>query len=286
VARAASDFERARRARRAEQSRAPSLDVALDRVRAATELDLRVARARAGFTRGHLLEIVFSLPGGSGNERERSAAQDLVWEIVGARRAQDWIGAVELVAAPRGGPLKLIASKPGHDFPLALDELWRSAGGDWTLFELEPEAAEDFAQKDDLVMAVTRVPELLKCYLARAPFSSLRFSRHGELFFHLKYESRGKPETRLAVRERLEAELDRELAGAEAGRVVGGGLGLYYSYVDFALSSIEAGLKLVASCAREQNLPARTWIECFDDELRADWVEIRPDTPAPPERGA
>lgn len=278
------------------------LALALERAKASSGLDLRRARARAGFSRGHLLEIVLALPGGSGSDAERDAAEELVWSMAGRARADAWIGSVEVVAAPRGGPLKVLAGSAGPEFSLELAELvpaleaalggleaslpetplFRAGGGDWTLFELEPEAADDYARKDDLVMAVTRVPELLKCYLEHAPFSSQRFSRHGELFFHLKYESRGAPEGRLAAREELEAVLERSLVQAEAGRVVGGGLGLRYSYVDFVLSAIGEGLERVRTVAHEKTLPKRAWIECFDDALRAQWIEIQANCPAPP----
>jgi hypothetical protein len=269
-------------------------------------VDFARARVRAGFTRGHLLELVLSLPGGTGSERERSLAERLVWDIAGERRADHWIGGVEVAAAPRGGPLKVLSSSADAEATFALSDLTPSldaaigalvdslpaaplfagGGGEWTLFELDPEPAADFAQKDDLVMAVTRVPELLKCYLEAAPFASLRFSRHGELFFHLKYESAGAAESRLAQREKLEQSLDRALVAAEAGRVVGGGLGLRYSYLDVGLSSPGPGLELVRQVARSEALAQRSWIECFDTELASEWLEIWPGAPAPPRAAA
>ena len=47
------------------------------------------ASARAGFTRGHLLEVVVNLPGGNGSEEEIAAAESLVWALLGERRAEE-----------------------------------------------------------------------------------------------------------------------------------------------------------------------------------------------------
>ncbi len=69
-------------------------------------------RVRAGFTRGHLLELVVSVPGGKGDDAERELAERLVWDIAGERRADDWIGGVEVEAAPRGGPLRVLRERP------------------------------------------------------------------------------------------------------------------------------------------------------------------------------
>jgi hypothetical protein len=263
--------------------------------------DFRGARVRAGFTRGHLLELVVSVPGGKGDDAERELAERLVWDIAGERRADDWIGGVEVEAAPRGGPLRVLHERPDDAARLPLSELSAaldaaisgveaglpeaplhdSGDGEWNLFELDPETAGDYPQKDDLVMAVTRVPELLKCFLEASPVSSLRFSRH-ERFFFLKYESNGHPESRLAERETLERALDRYLIAGRAGRVVGGGLGLRYSYVDVALSKLDQGLALICEAAREEGLPQRSWIECFDSDFADEWLEVWPGAAVPP----
>jgi hypothetical protein len=284
----------------------PALSIAeaLARLPRLGSVDFEHARVRAGFSRGHLLELVLTVPGGSGSESERALAQRLVWDIAGERRANHWIGAVEVAPAPRRGPLKLLPASTAAETGFELAELtasldaaiaalssslpeaplWSAGGGDWTMFELDPEPAPDFAEKDDLVMAVTRVPELLKCYLEGSPFASVRFSRHGESFFHLKYESRGEPETRLEQRERLERVLDAELVRAELGRVVGGGLGLRYSYLDFGISSVERGLSLLRRLGQAEKLPRRSWVQAFDSELAAQWFEIWPGAAGPPER--
>jgi hypothetical protein len=99
---------------------------------------------------------------------------------------------------------------------------------------------------------------------------------------HLKYENPGEPEARLSRRDALERTLDRALVAAQAGRVIGGGLGLRYSYLDFALSALDSGLSLVQRLAQAEKLPKRSWIQAFDSELSAEWLEIWPGTAPPP----
>ena len=275
------------------------LERALD-VLGARRDDFARATLRAGFSRGHLLEVVVNLPGGSGSDDEVLAAENLVWNLVGERRANDWIGSVKVAPAPRGGPLRVVSGTKQSGF--ALRELeaavtaaisgvyeglpkephWaRQDPGEWTLFELEAEPAGDFADEDDLVMATTSVPELLKSRLTKQPFSSLRFSRAGELFLHLKYESGGEPEERLRKRRLLEDALDRGLVEDERGRVVGAGLGLRYSYVLLAVVDAERSAPRIAELVRPHVASKRAWLIPLDTDLAHEWCGVWPDSPAP-----
>jgi hypothetical protein len=274
---------------------------ALSRARRAG-VELARATARAGFTRGHLLEVVVHVPGGTGSPAEQDAVEAFVWDVLGERRADDWIGQVRAAAAPRAGPLRVLPSAPEpNQFPLSelsaavdaaiegllagLPETPLAAselGAEWTMFELTPELADEWADEDDLVMVATALPELLKCHLEKAPFSSVRFSRHGELFFCLKYHAQGSPEQRLKARVSLEDSLDRALLTRRAGRVIGAGLGLRYAYVHLALCQCELGLSLITTLGRSVGLPLRSWLLPFDSALAREWHEIWPDAPAPP----
>lgn len=89
--------------------RAPlPLELALAEVREAHDVDLQRARVRAGFGRGHLLELTLAVPGGHGSEIEQIAAENLVRALVGDRLFETWIGAVHVTAAPRGGSLRVL----------------------------------------------------------------------------------------------------------------------------------------------------------------------------------
>jgi hypothetical protein len=278
--------------------------LALEAVRATTGVDLSKSRARAGFSRGHLIDVVLSLPGGVGSAHEHSAAQALMGSLLGDARASDWLGALSVEPAPKGGPLRVLDSRapPDRFFPLvelpeaferaitglyaSLPEgpLW-SLGGEelWTLFEVSAEPADDYPEKDDLLLATTYLPEMLKCHLAGSRFASSRFSRHGELFSYLKIE-RGSddPRVSLSARRVLEDALDAALVSERSGRVVGSGLGIRYAYVDFALFDVDTALDAVSEVARRVGLPERSWMLFCDTELSDEWAPIHPKAPSPP----
>jgi hypothetical protein len=272
----------------------------IDLVRSAGH-DFARASARVGVTRGHLLDIVIRAPA-AGSAGARDAAEALVWRLLGEQVAEDWIASVHAVPAPRGGPLKILSSESdppgvplielastvaaavrGIHAGLPDAPLWvRHEEREWTLFELTPEPAEDWPEEDDLVMAATCVPELLKCHLEKAPFSSVRFSRHGEQCFHLKFRGEGTPDARLATRLDLEDRLDRALIAERAGCVVGGGLGVRYTYVHLMLHDVGRALGVVQQVARARNLPVESWVQPFEGDWADEWVEIWPGAPAPP----
>jgi hypothetical protein len=303
---ARSSFENAIRERLAPDRGTPAVpfERALEAARAASGIDFARARARTGFSRGHLLDVVVALPGGTGSEGERDAAERLVEALLGQARAADWLGEVMIEPAPRGGPLPLLEARgtSPHFLPMAeldatfdraisglyaglpTEPLW-SLGGEllWTMLEASAERADDYPEQDDLLLASTYLPEMLKCFLAGSPFASSRFSRHGELFAYLKLESRSSdPRLLLSARRVLEDALDAALVSERAGRVVGSGLGIRYSYVDFALSNVDHALDVVAGVAQRVGLPKRSWLLFCDTALDGEWAPIHPDGPAPP----
>jgi hypothetical protein len=281
------------------------LETALALVKQDSGVDLSTARARAGFSRGHLLDVFVSLPGGHGDDRELKAARRLLTLVLGEARVSDWLGELAVIPAPRGGPLAVVqpqASGEANFFPLAeLRTAFEAAisglylglpelplceiGGEqrWTLLELEAERAADYAAQDDAVLASTFMPEMLKCFLAGSPFASCRFSRHGELFAYLKYRQRPRDlRAGLAARRVLEDAIDAALVTERAGRVVGSGLGVMYAYVDFALSDPERAVRAVRSVARRVGLPDQAWLLFCDTALEGEWVGLRPGAMQPP----
>ena len=299
-------LERSLRARVAPGRGAPPLGVAraLERVRTQHGVDFSGARARAGFSRGHLIDVVVSLPGGSGNRSEREAARELLVAFLGEGRAADWLGEVAVEPAPRSGLLKVldVRAPSASFFPVAElpdtfehaiaglyaglpeEPLW-SLGGEelWTMLEASAEPAEDYAAQDDLLLASTYLPEMLKCFLAGSPFSSSRFSRRDELFSYLKVEGHGgDPRLSLSARRVLEDALDAALVSERAGRVVGSGLGIRYWYVDFALARVDRAVAVVSDVARRVGLPEKSWLLFCDSELDDAWAPIHPRAPVPP----
>lgn len=281
------------------------LDAALGLVQRATGVDLSRAKARAGFSRGHLLDVFVALPGGRGDARELSAARQLLTLVLGEARVSDWLGELGVVPAPRGGPLAVVqpqSSDEARFFPLSeLRTAFEAAitglylglparplceiGGEqrWTLLELETERAPDYAAQDDAVLASTFMPEMLKCFLSGSSFASCRFSRHGELFAYLKFRQRPRDlRAGLAARRVLEDALDAALVTERAGRVVGSGLGVMYAYVDFAFSDPERAVKTVRSVGQRVGLPEQSWLLFCDSALEGEWVSLRSSAPPPP----
>ena len=286
---------------------------ALAEVSASHGVDFERATLRAGFGRGHLLEITLAVPGGNGSENEQNAAENLVRIALGDRVFETWIGAVHVTPAPRGGPLRVLdVSAPRS--ALALHELFdtvaaatlgvlrglpelmpdRLAGSssdnanagevdpsssreEWTLLEVEPLADARGARKDDLVLASTSTPELLRCYLDGSPCASRRFAHGGVVFVYLSYvDSERRMSERVARRTLIEGALAKHVRGV--GAVTGVGLGVKTSYVDLALCNLETGLPGLVSKLREFELPRRSFLQFFDTELADEWLSIWPDT--------
>jgi hypothetical protein len=292
------------------------LERALSEVKSTHGVDLERATLRAGFGRGHLLEVTLGVPGGVGAENEQNAAENLVRAVLGDRVFETWIGAVHVTAAPRfpslrvldvrapratlqvqelfdtiaaatTGALRGLPAEPraalARDACTAPREPTRVTSAerdDWTLLEVEPLSLERAAGKDDLVLASTCTPELLRCYLDGAPCASRRFSRVGERFVFVSYEdAQASMSRRVARRTAIEHALADALAGI--GAVTGVGLGVKTSYVDLALLHVESGLARIVEALRALDVPSATFVQFFDSELAEEWVAIWPDSRLP-----
>ncbi|HYQ16913.1 MAG TPA: hypothetical protein VEQ58_14180 [Polyangiaceae bacterium] len=287
-----------------------SLPRALEEVRVSHELELSRATLRAGFGRGHLLELTLGVPGGNGSENEQNAAENLVRAVLGDRVFETWVGAVHAAAAPRMPSLRVLDVRARQP-QLSVDDLFATVAAatlgvrrglaglprsapltlpptssastssadssreEWTLLEVEPLAEDRAQRKDDLLLASTCTPELLRCYLDGSPCSSRRFARADEQFVFLSYvdDERTMPR-RVARRNVIESALSEAASGL--GAVTGVGFGVKTTYVDFALYDLEAGLARLISRARQLELPLETFIQFFDSELAEEWLSIWP----------
>ena len=279
------------------------LGEALDAVKRSHGHDLTAGRARAGFSRGHLLDVVVYAPGFAGvrSEARQSAAELALVGLLGERLVDDWLGDIDAEPAAGGGPLRVLNTETAPTFPLAelpaavsraveglragLPEL-PCAGisrDGWVLFEVEPDAAMDPPAQDDVALASSALPEMLKCFLEGSPFSSLRFVQGSERFAYLKIDCHHLSfESRIGERTHLEDRLAERLAEQSLGAVVGNGLGLRYLYVDVALAPGRKSVDLVCEIARAASVAKRSWLLFFDTDLADEWVGVWPETPPPP----
>ena len=282
---------------------APALPCAdaLARVLAETGVNFERARARTGFARGHLLQVVLYLPGGSGAARESAAGLELVRLLIGEELCERWVSQVSALPTVRGGALTVINDNSEEHAALPIDELYEtvrvavsglrsglpplpaaaSDSADWVLFELEPAAELDYAAQDDLLFCSTRLPELKKSFLRGEPFFSGRFSADDALFAYLKYESSElAPEVRLTERSQFEEAAACAL-GAERGALVGLGFGLRYGYLDFALRDPNCATERLLTALRAAGIGRRAWLLFYDTELERHFVPVYPDSPEP-----
>jgi len=280
------------------------LPTALALVRERHQVDCSSARVRAGFARGHLIDVVLALPGGRNTPEEAMAAEALVELVLGEARRADWIDSVTSLAAPHGGLLKVVqaVTEDARFFPLGElgstidaaihgihaglphEPLWALGGEQrWYLFELDVEPAHQYAAQAVVALVSTFLPELVNSFLSGASCASTRFSRSGELFAYLKYENGERdPRQALARRRVLEDALDAALVSERAGRVIGSGMGVVYSYVNLALARVERAVDVVQGVAKRVGLSQNTWIQFFDSSLADAWVGLTSDGPAPP----
>lgn len=250
---------------------------------------------RAGFGRGHLLEITLGVPGGVGAEIEQIAAEDLVRSVLGDRLFETWVGAVHASAEPRLSSLRVLDARAPRS-KLQLSELFETVAAaargvlsglpdqsfaeraraaldpEWTMLEVEPLPDARGGRKDDLLLASTCTPELLRCFLDGSPCASARFSRCGERFVFVSYPDEGPLTDRLTRRGEVESALT--LALADVGAVIGVGLGARYTYVDLALCHLASGLERLVSALRTLGLPRGSFVHFVDSELREESLTI------------
>jgi len=240
-----------------------------------------------------LLELTLGVRGGVGTRIEQIAAEMLVRRVLGDRLFETWVGAVHALPAPRAGALRVLDVHAPRA-QLGLEELFatvaaaargvlaglpplphaeRRAAEDWTLLEVEPLAGARGIRKDDLVLASTCTPELLRCFLDGAPCSSRRFSRVGETFVYVSYADAVPSATaRVARRAELEARVSKGLEGV--GAVTGVGLGVGTTYIDCVLSDLDVGLQRLVLALRQLELPTQAVVHFFDSELADEWLAI------------
>jgi len=285
--------------------RALPLELALDDVRARTGFDLSFARARVGFSRGHLLEVVLHSHrfASTADEGALGAADLLVSRLIGDLHYHEWIGAVDVAPAPRGGPLRVVTESADVASTLTLAELApavqraieqvdealpaeryheRKQREGWTMLDCFPEMQTDYSLADDLAMASTLVPEALKCFLQGSRFSSRRFSRHGERLVYVKIDAASStPEQRHALGVAVEDAIDAALVPLRAGCAVGAGIGLRYVYVFVMLEGLEH-CRALSDALRPLKVDPRSWILFCDIGWEHEWIGLCESTPTPP----
>jgi hypothetical protein len=280
-------------------------------VQARTGGEIAGARVQAEPGHGGRVDLLFCLPQCTEPDEQEQMYVALVAaeSLLGEETLDRWIGGISVEPLPKSGLLGMFRKSKRRADPARLVSLEQLRGvvesliehqrqqlpsnpcwrwieqAKWSICELRPEQAEDYARRDDLLLAVAAQPDVLEASGSGGVFDSARFSRCGEKFCYVKLDRLSDPDgdpEKYLDREPLDNAVNAKLVPAQLGCVIGGGTGLRYSYIDLALTDLQRGVAAVREALRDQNVPLRTWIQFFDDELAAEWVGVSSEAPPPP----
>ena len=156
----------------------------------------------------------------------------------------------------------------------------------WCLFEFEPkdQDAPDYAAKEDILVSPFVDANLMRATMqGGSAFYSERFSRD-ETFIYLKLDA-AADDINLEIfedRAAIETALGDALEPANLGCTLGGGTGRRYSYVDMAVTDLNAAIPLIRETLRAGKLTKRSWLLFQDADLQSEWIGIWDDSPMPP----
>jgi hypothetical protein len=277
-----------------------SLEHAEATVNARTGGTLRDVAVAVSTGNHHLIDLEF-VASGVRAEHDAFVATEA---LLGEATLNTWIGEITTTSPKRRLGLRRGRDAPGKRVPIAdlanaveqqqhsiLSGVaarphaeWPEDGTEWSLFQLTAAQDDDYPGRADLVTGLTIDPALWKASLA-GRFHSSRFTRSSETFCYVKIDGiDGLTGSEFDDRGAIEDALDRMLRADGFGCVIGAGTGLRYSYVDLALTDLDAGLSATRARLAQGGLPRRSWIQFLDMEWSHEWIGIHPDTPAPPVR--
>ena len=157
-----------------------------------------------------------------------------------------------------------------------------AAKATWSLLNLKPQPAADWARQDDLFVGKTADLDFFKNTRSGTSFDSARYSRHGDIFCYLKTDGSVELDpTGFADKAEIEEALDAALVPDKLGINIGGGTGKRYSYVDLAITDLRRAIPALREAMQRGKLPRRSWILFWDDAYQQEWVGIWPDSPPP-----
>lgn len=261
---------------------AGSYEYALAQARKIDGIDLSTSRVRAGFTRGHLLEVVVSIPFDvvGDDESLQIAAEVFLEHYIGEQLLDQWVANVSVSRIARTRGLLVVSehreSAESHSLREFKPMLERAVAGvlaqvpasrvlapeaeeQWTALEI-PEMAGGLLP--DRRFASTCLPEALKAALEGLPFSSSRFTQGPELFCWLAWNGEPNMERRIALRERVEGVLNLQHGVALCGT----GFGLRRDFVDLWLMPDEQTIRSVGEQIRQ--IVGSCELGFFDETLR------------------
>ncbi|HEX5105832.1 MAG TPA: hypothetical protein VFV87_18570 [Pirellulaceae bacterium] len=254
------------------------------------------ALVQAQMTDRRKIELLWGFPSLPGADRDllMNAAFVASEVLMGEQVLDTWIGVIDLLDGQNVGqtrplPMERAQATVGALIRSAHEQLPATRAIDisfeegWYNVQLEPEPAEDYLRRDDLLVASTHAIEVFQAAHSSGIFVSSCHSRMGEYFCYLKLDADEVPsEHRVEFRSQFEDALNPQLLQAGVGGCIGGGSGLRYSYIDLALTDVNRAVPIIRQVLAHHQAPLRSWLLFFDDELAREWVGVYQHTPEPP----
>lgn len=266
--------------------------MALETVRGRTGVDASRWVVQVLPRDGACLDLHFFSPEKGGEEQEQ-AAFVLAESILGEETMEKRIAVVDVATidtfgasqeqcipiAELGLRIDSMVQQMLDGLPAVPYRLLSEEDLNWHMVELDPAPVADYAGFSDLIVSGSCVPGMLET--VRTPFfTSGKLSRCGEKFCYVKID--GSQEMGVPDRATLQDALDAALRNKEVGCSVGGGTGVRYLYVDFALTDVKKGMDVIRGILRAVHVSKRSWVLFFDHHLSNEWLGIYVDTPSPP----
>jgi hypothetical protein len=276
------------------------VDEALAELRADDRAELRQARFVATEGKTHALDVELRVPSISPSPDLHAAAWALVEALAGSEIAAHWLGTVWVQPAPswlerlRGAaPGETLAALPDRlqalraeaiarlpREPWARRALWsrpRQTWAEWVYDDAHPGPA----LLDVPVRELTTVAQpLIDALAADVPFSSQRFSAHGERYAQVRLDDR-MGLGRAQGHHGLARAVDRALVDAGAGAVVAMLRGTGQTGLEIASADPTRAAEVLRRLWSELGLPARAWLLPHDAAWADEWAGLHPDTPPP-----
>jgi hypothetical protein len=242
------------------------------------------------------IDLLWGFPSLRGADRDllMNAAFVATEVLMGEQVLDTWIGGIDLLDSANVGqtrplPMDRAQSTVGalirgaHEQLPAMRATDISVQEGWYNAKLEPEPADDYIGRSDMVVASTHAIEVFQAAHGRGIFVSSCHSRMGEYFCYLKLDASDVPTQHVVeFRGNFEDALNPQLLQAGVGGCIGGGSGLRYSYIDMALIDVNRAVPIIRNCLAQGRAPLRSWLLFLDDEFAHEWVGIYPQTPPPP----
>jgi hypothetical protein len=273
-----------------------SVEMSQQTVQARAGLDISDVQVSITVGQHNRIDLAFrwqTLP--ADEEQAFNAAFVTAETLLGEEQLDRWVGLIEVVdgSQPADNSQRFVPLgrlKPTFDALVdsireqlpAEPYMTFAEDAQWAALQLEPEEADDYAERYDLLTCITCNPDLIAATFTNAPFFSERYSRCNERFCYLKVDGSALSDADFPDRQQMEELIQAALEPEQLGGLVGGGTGLRYSYVELALTNVAGGIAAIRSAMQKLGAPKRSWIQFHDADLSTEWVGIYDDSPVPP----